>query len=236
MDSKAKTPATVYEFYGSPGAGKTYVARQLASRILPDSELVSFHGKKRHHRFLIKILRVLRHPGILNGHFFTIFRIIKLHNPRPTEFIKLFYNMSFICGMMYKAHKGQTLVLDQGLIQAEWSNIYHGRTLPNAAHLLKYYAKLIEQLRVKSLLVVDINVCHDVVKARIGSRDHGESPLDNGGNWIRAQEALDYVASFTESLEENCPAVRRVAIDNSGDGISHGDIEGIVLPKVSTQP
>ena len=232
MGNKKKTPATVYEFYGSPGAGKTYVARQLVSRSLPDSELVSFHGQKRHHRFLLKVLRVLRHPGILNGHFFTIFRIIKLHNPRPTEFIKLFYNMSFICGVMYKVNKGQTLVLDQGLVQAGWSNVYHGRTLPDIAVISKYYARLIVQLRLQSFVVVRIRVSDDVVKERIHSRDHGDSPLDSGdGSWIRAQDALSYMVRLTKSLEAACSVVCLVAIDNSGEGIDHNEIETIILSR-----
>lgn len=236
MGDNINTPATVYEFYGSPGAGKTYVARQLVGQCLPNSNLVSFHGQKRNHRLLVKLLSVVRHPGILSGHLLTIFRIIRLHKPRPSEFFKLFFNMSFICAMMCKASNGKALVLDQGLMQAEWSNIYHGRTFPDEAYLMKYYIQLIKQLHVGSLVVVDVKVCHGVIKSRLDSRLYGESPLDNGGNWILAQEALEYINGFTESLEKNCPAVRRVVMDNSGNGVSQGNIERIVLAKASIHP
>jgi hypothetical protein len=229
MVNTERASGAIYEFCGAPGAGKTYIASQLVSRKLPDAQLVSFCGQRRWRRFLLKMLCILRHPGIVSGHFFTNLGIVKLYEPRAREFIKLLYNMSFICGIVLGRREGRALVLDQGLIQAGWSNAYHGRVLPDGVQLAGCFANLIEQLGVRSLVVVDVRVHHDMVRERIDSRDHGNSPLDgHGGDWSRAQGALEYMASFLEALEKSCPVVRRVVIDNSGDGITCEDIEKIV--------
>ena len=234
MDDTRNEVPVVYEFCGSPGAGKTYLAKQLVTRKLCNAHMVSLDGENRYRRFLKKILAIVQHPGILTGHLLTNIQIVRLHDPRAKDFFRLVYNMSFVSSMLVKHRLGRAIVLDQGLIQAEWSNYYHGRTSPNRLLLARRFERLIEQLGVQSLAVIDVQVPGHVARERIGSRVSGGSPLDGGGDesWVRAENALVHMAEFVRSLEACCPTVHRVVMINSGNGISDGVLDRIVGSRV----
>ncbi len=168
----------VVEFFGVPGVGKSYLAKNAVPPSV-DRPMDRFSEGIRIQRISRKVLLMLRHlpsavaAGLWATRLTDLFPSMHWH-----RHIKVLFNWMFIdCVIREAARCGNpTLVLDQGIVQALWSTQFGANDCP-ADELRALLQQYHETLPITKWKVVRVIADMETVRQRVDRRE-GCSPVD----------------------------------------------------------
>ena len=170
---------SIYEFFGIPGVGKSYLARTAVPRDI-ERPMERYSQGGRTQRVSRKALLLLRH---LPAAFSTVSwakEFVALY-PQPTwsRRCKVIFNWLFIDALIRDVARGVDgiIVLDQGVAQAVWSTCFSATRKPSNDEALPLVQRFLERLPIGQWTVVHVTASESVIKSRLEQRS-GDSPVD----------------------------------------------------------
>lgn len=178
--------ATVIEFFGMPGSGKTHITKLLCCSLEEKGYLVSClpvstAQKSRWLRVFLKSRLILMQVSSNPASIASIWKLINLYEIHSiSKKLKLLFNLSFIVSMSIKQLQNHDVVVfDQGIMQALWSNSYHSNSSPRPEVLIPQLTSLLAQISASQHIVVQLSTLKDRLKKRLIAREFkGTSPID----------------------------------------------------------
>ena len=235
----------VVEFFGLPGVGKTFLAEHLidflkergyqvgdrAVRITGGAPVIRISTK-----IALLIQALLVTPNCLRP-ILALLRISKVVGLRAK--VKLVVNWLYLHALIRRESSlSQVIVLDQGLAQAVWSTLFYGIERPQNEVFEPPFGELLAGLEFQSLFIIQVHAPGDAIKARIESRNHGKSPLDNGNQeeWSKAQWVTGEVRSLIEFQQRSVKRIQVTDISNQVDGLDKVNLQPIFEMIVADLP
>ena len=220
----SKDFGTVIELFGTPGIGKSYLAKGLVTQFRAGGKSVSDRSvvvgdMARFRRIIYKVsiiilmlvitpvrLRLL--PGF----------ILKAGVKRPMAFIQVLVNWLYIVALIRsEVRRYDIVILDQGIAQAVWSTIFRSDIAnpDTSAKLMKY---VLMACGIRQLVVVHLTLDLEKHRARLSSRLNGHSPLDDGDpvKFERGLLSEKVVGGVIEQLvsSRDCSKLRKLDFEN----------------------
>ena len=201
---------TVVEFFGAPAVGKTSLAKDLADHFRSQGITASDHfvlvGKmSRMRRIIYKIKSIfpilVTMPGLL---VVVVEFIFKSGAKKPATVIRLLINWLFIIAQIHhEKQKYNTVILDQGIVQALWSTAFRGYSIKPDI-VVKLTERILSECGIGNLIVVNLTVGHKIHRKRLASRlkpgtslkERDFSQLNNG------RHVAEYVAEIFRQAQD----------------------------------
>ena len=220
------------EFFGVPGVGKTYLARN-AVPLAVHRPLDRFSEAWRVKRILRKFSLMLRYlPTAFSAGLWAV-RLTSLYplmNWRRRS--KVLFNWVFIdCVVRDAARCGNSVIaLDQGIAQALWSTQFGSDDCP-ADELRTLLQRYFAGLPICEWMVVRVTASEETVRQRVEERK-GSSPVDHDLKLIdkahsaerEIVEVLDGLAPGTDDL----PRIKIMSIVNNDDSTAMSRFRGLI--------
>ncbi len=185
-------PTVIIEFFGTPGAGKTFVAERLAESLgargfSVDIRAIEVTRAKRLKRVLTKGMLVIRESITDPAGLWSIVSLIRAcKTASPLAAIRLVFNWLYLSALIrVQAGHSQFMILDQGLGQAFWSSLFYGMSSPPQALVDGLINSRLAILGIGTWHVIEVQADSELIATRIASRQHGNSPLDRGDEQTR---------------------------------------------------
>ena len=177
-------PTRVIEFYGAPGVGKSYLARELVSysklKGAPLSgRALKINAMPRFSRFLAKLRYIAKFIANSPEIALLIIKFV-LEARQTTGTLLVVFNWLYVVAYVKQHSLEETVILDQGLFQAYWSMIYRGAKL-DRTKFRTFILRLLDHCGVEELKIIDVKMVQPLHLAQLASRSDGRSPLDSGG-------------------------------------------------------
>ena len=203
------------EFFGVPGVGKTYLARN-AVPLGVHQPLDRFSEVGRAKRISRKLSLMLRHlPTALPACFWAV-RLTSLYPLMSwRRRSKALFNWVFIdCVVREAARCGNSvIVLDQGIAQALWSTQFGTDDCP-AEELRSLLQRYLAGLPISEWHVVRVTASEETVRQRVDMRK-GSSPLDHDLKLIdKAQSAEREIVEVLDGLAPGADDLPRIKMVN----------------------
>ncbi|MBE9083631.1 MULTISPECIES: AAA family ATPase [unclassified Tolypothrix] len=218
MNTNSEQPL-ILEFVGLPGAGKTTVCREVASRLnnqgvslVGGDEILQQWKQQSTWQRLIKLIpQTLNQWQILLYSLFLAFQVKPINKQSFAKAAKIFANVKRLDAIAFGAARSaiarsaapspqnsQIILLDQGLLQETWSVGITGTT-PSAESIKQELALLFHQ---RPMAIVYFQIDVDTALKRIQNRPTAESRFDRMHPEAAQQLLSKYVAYLQEIV--NC--------------------------------
>jgi len=224
------------EFFGMPGCGKTFIAKNLAEALRDEGCIISdrmrtLTEKPRLSRIIEKVGLILR-CLILDKKVFSMSLafIIKFIDFRSVGWIKVFFNWLYIVALIeVESRKVDIILLDQGIGQAIWSTLFYGNKTSQSRTSNQWLEDFLAVLSIDILHIVNLHADNKLIEKRIHNRVRGSSPLDGGqqNNWQQASQALTDTQELIKQLDETTSYCYVQDITNNSDGLDINLIDKI---------
>lgn len=228
--------SVVIEFFGMPGAGKTFLARHLIRhlgehRFCVSDRAVRLAAGNGLSRVALKVVLLMRALMFDRECLQPVLALTQSCGiAGGGRKLKILVNWLYLCALIRRECKRYpVVVLDQGLAQALWSSLFHGVTQPQGDTVVTQFEHLFAQLGVDRLQVFQLQAAENVIASRIESRQRGKSPLDGGSrdDWSRAAWVTRETRSLIDAVASRDPAIRIDDMCNQTDGIDQLDLDRI---------
>ncbi|BAY32317.1 thymidylate kinase [Nostoc carneum NIES-2107] len=208
----------ILEFVGLPGAGKTTVCREVASRlnnqgvsVIRGDEILQQWKQQSTWQRLIKLIpQTLNQWQILLYSLFLAFQVKPTNRQSFSKAAKIFANVKRLDAIARSAapipQNSQIILLDQGLLQETWSVGITGTT--PAAESIKQELALLFHQRPMAIVYFQIDV--DTALKRIQNRPTAESRFDRMHPEAAQQLLSKYVAYLQHIV--NCAQAFNIPI------------------------
>jgi len=209
----------VIEFFGAPGVGKSYLAKN-ATPIIYSQPLEKYFHK-------ITVVRLWRKFSLIFRHIKTSIECI-LWAKKLTRFSsdrrrrwKVIFNWVFINAVILDAARPQPslIVLDQGIAQGLWSTLFGENMREPLDDLCKFTRLFLKRLPVSKWSILHLTVPQETIRVRLEERQ-GLSPIDR--DFSKIDEAIsaeilvkEVICSLSKSQDK--PNVEIVNILNNSE-------------------
>lgn len=207
-----RLPAIVIEFFGSPGSGKSYIAKLCEPMLLdadrsvksPTASITRLpSGFRSAAKVFWAALFGLRHPVRAMMLVITVARLSQ-HSKR--DLYSAVLNLLYLSGLRHRyARRAQIVLFDQGFAQALVSVLYAAKsdTIESLAALLP-----------RPDMVVSVNASSEVALQRLTSRRTRQSRVETGG--IEALQRAKRCEEIVRGMDWFKATRTHVTIENNG--------------------
>jgi hypothetical protein len=205
MNFKVHKTAKVIEFFGAPGVGKTYLAKEFVSHcrstgVACGVQAINISALPASQRVFCKVLYVFLYIVLNPMMTGALFKFVFVSGIRGAKAVTtIVSNWLFVMAVVqWEVRKGDLIVLDQGFAQAYWSMVFRGAQA-DVFEFQKFINRVLETCGVESLLVVDVACGREEHRVQLASRMNGDSPLDDGDT-IKFEMGLQVTESVRKIL------------------------------------
>ncbi|SIQ31847.1 hypothetical protein SAMN05920897_1075 [Alkalispirochaeta americana] len=233
-----ESKSTVYELFGIPGSGKTFLANRLIKALDPQVKFGATSMKvgleprvlRVFKKILLVLLGVVTRPAIV----IQLYHILRLYpQTGPFSMAKVAFNWLYIAGAIVRDDRSSSIVvLDQGLAQACWATAFSGKRWPNPRSTARVLRRLVRCLSLDHLFIVSVETTNRIPPWAVclyGKRG-STSPLDRKpiGNLSLAIETTKHIRSVVDIAANQSAHISVLPIHNMGSGLTSPCIKDLI--------
>lgn len=177
--------ATLIEFFGAPGVGKSYLSNELVMQLKTEgvrfsSQAVDIGAMPTLRRMYSKLCYIVPFFVLKPLMVADVFKFVFSSGVRGAmAVITVTINWLFVLGVLkWEFQKNDIVIFDQGLAQAYWSTVFRGAAA-DPAKFHNFLCPLLDACGVRNMLIVDVSLDRKEHQVRLSSRNDGRSPLDD---------------------------------------------------------